>query len=531
MRGTCSFTTSVVLVAVVAGGGSLCPADEVDQILDRLKPPARFQNHRPEFSVEKRDFTFDYLDGPRERPMFVVKDGKRHVALIPLAGGTIHLLAFDPAKAPAELVVPRTRWRIETSPGAKLRTDAFIPSRPDSEDASYEFTPGGAALRLVRRFKGTASFDTWTHRSGGPIRLDVTNTFVFRCDPVLGYVVEGTFDSRVAPAPKSFEYFSAAAEDICNVWAGPDAPQRTVITPTYREGFEGYAMNFPSIDWSDNDRAKFRCRDGGFAAFLNRRTGWSPATTLVGAEARLVVCNAHGDLDFVAEWPDDERPGRDGLVRRVVRTRLLALPPEVTRHLWDTMSLRFADRSWVQMRVGRVEDFEDQPLPLTQPVFGLISTGGGPRLSEEHARSGRKSAVIEGRFWPNLPQVPLEPGVRYRLEAWMKVVPWSADRRAEEERKQRERFEKLRAQGRDAEPFTALGAPEAYITGHLYVSTPHANEWIVRQQTNAARPGGPEWQKVELEFTAPDWAPFINLVFVANACTAYMDDFCLKPLD
>jgi hypothetical protein len=40
-----------------------------------------------------------------------------------------------------------------------------------------------------------------------------------------------------------------------------------------------------------------------------------------------------------------------------------------------------------------------------------------------------------------------------------------------------------------------------------------------------------QWQKVSLEFTAPKWGAFINIVFVANACTAYMDDFSLTPID
>jgi len=46
-----------------------------------------------------------------------------------------------------------------------------------------------------------------------------------------------------------------------------------------------------------------------------------------------------------------------------------------------------------------------------------------------------------------------------------------------------------------------------------------------------ARPDTDEWQKVNLEFTAPKWGAFINIVFIADACTAYMDDFYLEPID
>ncbi len=506
------------------------PADEVDDLVRRLKPPARFRGHTPRFSVEKAQRTFEVLDGPRTLHYYLVKDAGRCVAYVPIGGGAIHVLDFNPQTAPKEWRMPPGRPRIETMVGTALRTDALIPSKAAATEATYRFTVGDGTLTLVRRWKGTATFRKWTYK--GTNTVDATNTFVFRCDPVLGYVVQGTYDGRMKPAPKTFQYFSLASQDMCNVWAGKDAISRAVITPAHKPGFEGYSLNFPVIDWCDNDRTKFRCRDGGFAAFLNRSTGWSPAVTLVGCECRFVVCNAHADLDFVTQWPDDEPADADadGMVHRVVRTRMLALPPEVTRWLWGNMSLRFTTGKRTQIRLGVLEDFEDQPLPLTTWWRALTSTGGGPEITEEHARSGKRSAVIRGRFWPNLPQVPLEPDVRYRLEAHFQVVPWSDEERRKEEVKARARIEKLRQRGKPAEDFRGFGEPQAYITGHLYQHTPHNPERVVRQQTSIARPGGGEWQKVSLEFTAPTWGPFIDFVFVANACTAYMDDFRFQPV-
>lgn len=524
-------TLTVACAAILCVGISRqARSDEVDDLVKRLRPPARFAGYVPDFSVEEREYTLEYLDGPRKRSFFIVKDRDRYVALIPISGGTIHLLDFNPRTASKTFAMPAERWRIETSIGTKLRTDAFIPTKEGQRRETYEFTKARGSLTLVRRYQGTSTFDKWTYRSKGPVTVDTTNTFALRCDPVFGYVVEGTFDSGVKPAPESFEYFSAATAGICDVWAGEDACSRVAITPTYKEGFEGYYLNFPAIDWCDDDRAKFRCRDGGFATFLNRTTGWSPTTTLEGCEARFVVCNAHADLDFVTQWPGGPGPGLGSLTRRVVKTRVLALPPEITRHVWDNMSLRFEAIRRVQMRVGTTEDFEDQPLPLTTWVRGLTSTGGGPKVTEQHARSGRKSVVIEGRFWPNLPQVALKPDTRYRLQAWMKVLPWTAEQRRAAEEKERARIERQRKSGGQVADFGGFGPAEAYITGHLYQSSPHQNVWIVQQRTNSARPGGSAWQKVSLEFTAPKWGPFINLVFVANACTAYMDDFCLEPI-
>jgi hypothetical protein len=242
------------------------------------------------------------------------------------------------------------------------------------------------------------------------------------------------------------------------------------------------------------------------------------------------VCNAHADLDFVCPWPENAARDEDGLSRCRMQTRICALPPEATRHVWDTMSMRFEGSRRVMMRIGSVEDFEDQPLSLTCGVRGLTSTGGKPNVTTEHARSGSKSAVISGTFWPNLPQVPLVGGRKYRLQAWVKVVPWTEAERADAERKQRQRIERARLRGREVADFRGFGDPSFFITGHLYVSSPHQRKWEVEQQTNVVRPAGERWQKVSLEFTAPAWGPFINIVFHANACTAYIDDFSLVPV-
>ena len=518
-------TVSMTLLSSVLPP-SWAPADDVDDLIKKLKPPPRFAEHSPDFSVHREEFTYEYSAGPVTMSLYIIKDRDRHVAFIPQRSGTIHLLDFNPNTAPIQLHMPSERLRLETSVGTKLRTDAFIPTEVGQTDASYRFTKSGGGLTLIRHYEGTSTFDKWTHRSETPLTIDTTNTFVFKCDPILGYVVGGNFDTKVNPAPKTFEYFSAATTDICNVWAGEDACSRVAITPTYRGGFEGYYLNFPATDLSDNDRDRFRCRDGGFASFLNEKTGWSPTTTLEGCEARFVVCNAHADLDFVTEWPGDS----NGPAHRIVKTRILALPPEITQHIWDTMDVRFQKTRRVQMRIGVVENFEDQPLPLTTCVRGLTSTGGGPPVTQESARSGTTSVIIQGKFWPNLPQVPLQPNTQYRLEAWFKVVPWTPDELKEAEKKENARIEKLRQRGEEVPDFKGLGPPEAYITGNLYVSSPHLNVWAVEQRTNSAIPGGPEWQKVCLEFKAPKWGPFINIVFIANACTAYMDDFSLKAL-
>ena len=514
---------TLVFVLVCGACGPWTRADELDELLKQIGPPERFADHTPAFAVEQASATYRFHSGERTIDYFVVKDGPRIVATIDRPGGTIRVLDFRPDRAPQRLEFPKDRPRIEAARGSALATGTYIPSKAGEDPDHFRFTAGDGTLTLVRRFKGTHTFDRWAHHSKAPETIETVNTFVFRCDPVHGYVVEGTYETRVKPVPKELQYFSAATDNICSVWYGEQDVERTVITPTYKAGFEGYGLNFAAVDWSDNDKSKLTVRDGGFGGYLNRATGWSPVNTIEGAPAKLVVCNAHADLDFIVPFPQDATDA-DGFTHLTIRTRLLALPPEITRHVWNGMAMRFEKAERTMIRIGRRETFEDQPLPVTCSVRGLVSTGGRPKISTDEAHAGRRSAILpHGRFWPNLPQVPLEAGARYRLSAWMKLVPWTDAERAAAEEKARKRIAKRKAAGKKTEPFKPFGEPEAYITADTYISSPHHNEWIERMRTNVAKPGG--WQQVTLEFTAADWAPFVNFAFVANAGTAYLDDF------
>jgi len=374
-------------------------------------------------------------------------------------------------------------------------------------------------------------------------------------------MVEGTYDMKVSPNPGKVECASLATAGRYSLWPGEQTCYRSMITPVDSNGYEGYWLNIAAIGASGRSQT---CRDGGFGAYLNDKTGWSSAITLEGGNARIVVCNAHADLDFVTHWPKDA-PEADGMSHHVVKHRLLYLPPEITRHVWENMKVRYADRSKVQIRIDQEETFEDQPLPFTTRVRGLSFTGRGPEISEKRAHSGKKSMVVEGHVWPNLPQLNLQPNTRYLLEAWVYVEGWSDEqlKAAEQEARKKHvnridrakqdlakcqaRLAKRNKQGRkdpkleakiktltetveNPPKFEGLEKPGAYVYGHFYEWSPHSGEMVVKQTTDVARPSQ-KWQHVKLEFTAPKWGPFINVGFVAKNCTAYFDDFHLAPVE
>ena len=511
-----------------------CPAagaaGEVDALVRRLKPPARFADHTPRWSVAKDEVSFEFKDGPKAWPFWFVKDAGRVVAVMPTVGfhgGTIYVQDFRPGQAPRAMRFPPERWHIDTAVGSELRTNNFIPGEYGATDASYEWKVRGEVLVLTRRYQGETTFNRWTHRTKKPVKVDACNTIVFRADPVLGYVVDATFDTWTDPPPRTYEYVSAATSGRYLLWPGEATCFRHALTPV-GGGLIGYGCNHGAT----KKHARESCRDGGFVAFLNDQTGWSPAWTIErGGDARLVVCGAHTDLDFVLSWPREPETRADGLKHNVVRHRLLALPPELTRHVWENLTLQDAGETKLMVRFGVSEDFEDQPLPLTTRLRGMPWDA---EVTEKYARSGRKAIVFTGRSGHGDPQIALKPGTRYRLEAWMKVVDWTAARRRAAENAQRERIakaeaaaQKARQRGRKPRPvpaFQPLGAAEAYLAGWFYQWSPHSGEKLGQVKSNVVRPAE-QWQRVTCEFTTPTWGPFIQLEFHAAHCTAYLDDF------
>lgn len=520
-----------IAVACLMSAGAVHALDELDTLAQDLRPPARFADHRPRFEISEQSFTFNQVKGPETATWRVVRDAGRVVALITTGG--IHLLGNRPDACPEQLRVPTGRWHIDTFLGAIIPTGSFIPGAAWREaDPGYrdELTGAGTGtLTLVRRYAGERPEKR--RRKGQPEetftqRNRTTNTFVLRLDPVHGYTVDATYDTALSHPPASHQFANLMCQGTYALWPGQQTSQRTVITRVGVPGFQGYAHNMLAFDRCDE--GDVRIRDGGFGAYLDRTSGWSWAMTLAGGDARMVICNAHADIDFVVPWPTD-RPDADGLHRLVVRHSLIALPPELTAHLWERMELRFADQQMVVLRIGAVEDFEGQPFGVGEAVPGLVHTTG-MELSRAHARSGGQSLVVRGTVWPNIPQIALEPSSRYRLEGWFRLADWTPEEReAARERHAQERQRRL-AKGEEAPEWSEPGHAEAWLSGNLYEWSPHSNRWLVEQRTTVATGSTAEWQRVRLEFETPLHDPFIDIRLHCAHGTAWLDDFALIRL-
>jgi hypothetical protein len=547
---------SVTLLGSAALAGESAPripdhrfdSCEIARLVKELKPPARFLDHKAQFAFEKVNVSFEHKNGPEAMDMWVIRDNGKVVAVMPTAGfhgGWLYLQTWDPARTQSELRLPKDRWHCDTHVGASIRTEQFMPSKKweSGETNAWYVVDNGEKLVLVRKMKGDVNINEWELKYKG--KVDEVSTFVLRVDPVFGYVVDATWETGLNPPVRSAQYCSLYPPNISNPWV--DSHERVVVSPVGGTGYLAHFNNHAAVGKCGS--GGWGCRDGGFAAYLDPKTGWSVAMPAIGGDARLSVCNVHADQDFIVQWPTNLAPDADGFVRHTYQTRLCWLPPELTAFVREKAEVKFKDAVCVILPVGKLEDFENQPASVASMKPGMTFTEWpGATIADNEAHSGRKSLLVRGRVWPNLPQLVLKPSTKYRISAWIKVQAPTDDERAKmkqdwEARVARQRadhakkMEKLRKDGKEAD-VTEFKEPvwddraeaEGFITADTYEWTPHNAERVGRISTTKAK-AGEGWKQVSVEFVSEKWGPFADLTFHStNGGTAYVDDFFFEEV-
>lgn len=499
--------------------------DEIDTLEAEIKPPQRYATYRPDFRVEERTFVFTHANGTNEAKRWrLVLDGSNIVAL--LRSGDISLIAFTPAGARTNIGITTGRYHLDNLLGPSISTWPLLQSvkthgsiyKEQGMEPRDTWEGDGRSLTLVRSQKT-------------PDRV-VTNRYTITLDPVYGYRIDGVLQASFTNQPKRESLgFGTFCPGCYTVWPDTAVYDRTVYTHGNKSGYTGWANNLLCMDRCDGGAMSIR--DNGFIAYLDQRSGLSPCFTrqdgagVVG----MSVCNAHNDFHkklFVPEL----KQGADGLFRYKATYRLFALPAEMTTRIWEKMELIQQGVKSVIVRFPD-EDFERQPVLLTEPTRGLVWTSGEPEVSTNTAHSGRQSIFLKaGRSWPNLPQVSLKPGTRYRLEGWFRVEPWTTDELAAAKAADEKNRAALEKAGKPLPPAVdwASVKPKAYIEGDFYQWSPHSEQMLVKQRTSDATGVG-VWERVLLDFTTPAWDPFINIAFNVEYGSAYFDDFRLEPAE
>ena len=244
----------------------------------------------------------------------------------------------------------------------------------------------------------------------------------------------------------------------------------------------------------------FEVRSGGLIAMVEVDS-WSPALFRKG-DLRFVhrTCDAWLDQHNHILLPKRDE---DGFFRMNPKFFFAHVPPTVSNYLVDHVQLNdFDRRKETMIRLGVLEDFEQQPLPLTSTQIGLTKGFWEEDfIISDDAYTGEKSLRINGKSKEALqgamenfiryPQIPLEPNTEYRISAQVK---------------------------------TSSPENRAWISASTYEWTPYDTDRLAIYSTDVS--SSTSWKMIELSIVMPDFDPMVDVRFMVEGDGyAVFDDF------
>jgi hypothetical protein len=366
--------------------------------------------------------------------MWVIRDGEKAIGIYDPKLWQLDMISFDPRQAREKLQMPPI-YSWATLLGARLSTCVWWDEWSSTGDEkSFEFTGGGSTLSLATREK-------W--KPEGKYKRNATSeySFVLKLDPVFGYVWDVTTKLETDKGkndkgePYRLEFLNVQPANVSDPWPDKARYDLTIYTPdgTDKAGsakYYGWANNLPAADRSDQGKEQLRVREGGFTGFFVDKNGWGMALArLQSTNLRCTnsTCNMWEDQHNTITLPD--APDDGGVFKVLARWRWQGVPPEIAKHIEQNAKINdFGGARQAQIRLGILEDFEDQPLPFTTTARGLWNWGF--EISQAQAHSGKKSFLVKAAPREKInqdfgrtiaPFVKLDPNSTYRLEAWIFV--------------------------------------------------------------------------------------------------------------
>jgi hypothetical protein len=528
------------------------PGDDFAALIAAAAPPERFKDHVPQlnFSVKEEEFEFEIIaekpqggeaektpglgifsGKPAEKgksktrlgeatdkgkgppaadtgalpPMgkaklWIVRDGPRVVAIYHPKASKLYVVASDPARASEKVDLPReysdSGSTFDGVLGVRLTTFPPCYGPVQSGEHQFAFVPGKKNQTLTL---------TDTTRWPGRKKAEAVYALTFRCDPVLGYVVECDVDFKTDTPkdekgrPLDPEVMSFFPDHVyMHKW--PDAAWRyeyTIYTPAgdAKNPMEGRYIGWVN-DFGQSDRATgLRLRSGGFALYAPDPRGTGPAVAVTAGEGTQLK-NDTGNLQFEQHYRVTlpEKPDAGGAYGVKAKFRYATLPPEIVRQVMEQVEVTdWRGSAAVPLKVGRAEGAEDaEALLKSSLVYKELP------VTEREFHTGKKSLMLPGGRRLRLdPSPPLEPGATYRLEAWIKVT------------------------GRGGEARLAA-EPAKWI--------PKGTE--AAQQISSSVKADEGWKQLVMKFTSGPCGstPWLYLV-VSRTGMAYMDDVMISKVE
>lgn len=479
------------------------PASEISRLLRESRSPVRFRDHQPKFDIRPQTFTFKSGDRSFQETYYAVVDGSRIVALCDPGNTRVEVLASTPDEAPVKLDL--TAPLLAASPGGtRLEPRIRLGGRLlEIDQRDCHFSKEEAAAVVIFR-------QEWAL----PRKGHSTSIFRFRLDPVRGYVVEVI--SQVFLAPDGAKKNNGG--DIIGVlamqparmddpWPGACEFDRTAYTHRGGTGYGGWWNNFASAPRLHGRDDFLPLREGGFLAYLGSKPAWIPAIsypdTVAGAPLHRIDPGSLEQQCYLIHPAPSAGEKNKPLAARL---EFGALPPEAGAYLSQRVDMgKWESQRAVMLRLGRTEDFEDQPLPLSTPARALVSPV--LQLSTREAHSGKNSLIVLGtaaarqasaRPQFTTPALPLAANSRYRVSVWAK---------------------------------SGSGITDGALSVALH-SSPELQDEGARRFRSSVVKTGQGWRMLSVEFESGPFVAFadLRLQAIGNG-SVYFDDFSFTRLE
>lgn len=480
--------------------------------------------HTPSFFVTAENVSMVDSRGPYSLRVYAVRDaaaaGGIVAAYVPAAsenlepykqGATpeLNLLVPLPALAPLALPpLPRYGWAWLW--GAKVVTIPWLDCCNITGDvAAFAFSPDGLETWTLTQTQ--AWVPTGSHKGRSATS---EHAFTLRFDASAGYVIDvrASIVINAAAAPATLEFVNFLTPQLANPWPvraphpvlpGPRA-SLTAFSGDAGASWTAFALNQlagPMLGRYNVSSAIPPASSLGAVAMVSPG-GWSAALAFAGPFLfEQATCPTWLDQHQIVRLPP---PGPDGYVVAAPTFSLGYLPREgsdfiagAARFITHVGDGTRGNGSAVILRLGEAEDLAQQPVPLTQPLRGLVQASyapdyiifrnqsGGPALAVRALGPSAASALYA--FANALPLVPLNASTAYSVCAGGALAPPCAGAVA-----------RIVVQLYEDDDFNTLGDRT------LVFSSPNAT-------------GGGAWSALNVSFVSPAWPSYLDARFEALA--------------
>jgi hypothetical protein len=413
--------------------------------------------HLPSFYVTRENITLLGSSGVYNFLVYAIRDasppsvGGVVAAYIPAASENIegwkqgstpelNLLVPLPALAPQELPpLPRYGW--SWLYGAKVVTIPWLDCCNITGDSSgYSFSEDYRSEWTLTQFQ------TWVPNGNHKGRdAQSLHTFTLRWDPTVGYRIDmvTSIVINAASAPKTIEFVNFLTPQLANPWPFPAAhdflpnPRSSITTWSSDTGmnWKGFAENILAGAMLHTYNVSLVNSSSVGAVVMVANNGWSAALAFSGDGLTFLqaTCPTWMDQHQIVLLPP---PGPDGYIAASPTFSLAYLPSGASNDILSRVSVithigdgSRGNGSSVLLKIGVVEDFEDQPVELTTPLralaqvwsssdFTLVKNGGGQNGTSLAIRTLSPSEANQFYAFANsVPLIPLNVSTSYTFQA------------------------------------------------------------------------------------------------------------------